>query len=292
MDWTMIGQQVVLGLSNGMAYALFAVGLSLIWGVMGVLNMAHGEFFMLGGLAAWGIGTYLGTNYFATLVIVMLMAAGLAILSHQIVVRPLLDTPRLLLATMMSTFGLSMVIKNTTVIFFGTEVARRPVTPFQDMVISVGGLQLTGNRLAILIIGAVAIISLHFFLQRSMWGKRMRATAQSRIGASLYGIDYRKVYLLAFALAGALAALAGILLAPIWFAYAFAGEPMLLTAFIVVIVAGLGSVIGAIAIGLGIGLAEALFGYFVSLPYTPAFVFAIMIVVLLVRPSGLFGREG
>lgn len=291
MDWTAIGQHVIFGLSNGMAYALFAVGLSLVWGIVGIINLAHGELYMLGGLLAWWLVVELGLNYLVGIIAAILMVAVAGMVNYQIAARPLLGTPKALLATFLATLGLSMIITNSIVIATG-RFARRLVTPYDDTLISAGDLHITGPRIMIFVIGVVAMVLLHLFITRTRWGKMMAATAESSVGALLVGIDPGRMHLFAFALAGALAALGGILLAPIWYTHAFAGQSMLLIGFVVVIVAGLGSILGAIAIGLLVGLSESLFTYFVSMHYASAFTFAMMIMVLLLKPNGLFRQGG
>jgi branched-chain amino acid transport system permease protein len=143
----------------------------------------------------------------------------------------------------------------------------------------------------LLIVSAIAIVAFHFWLARAKTGKAMRATAQNAIGASLSGINTRRVYDYTMMISAGLAALAGVLLAPVLSAHPNMGQPLLLTGFVIVIVGGLGNLTGTIVVGLFIGMIEAFFGQYISTFYSSAFTYAVMIVVLLLKPQGLFVRR-
>jgi branched-chain amino acid transport system permease protein len=152
------------------------------------------------------------------------------------------------------------------------------------------GLLIPKGRVGLSIIGAVATCSLYLFLEKTVMGKVIRATSQNRLAASLMGINLRRVYTFSFAIASALAGLAGVLVAPVWVSNPFMGQSMILKGFIVVIVGGLGNIRGAILIGLMLGIAEAFTGYFVSVYYREIMGYILMILILIVKPKGLFAR--
>lgn len=288
MDITSLGQTIFYGVSTGMAYALFAIGLSLIWGIVRVLNCAHGEFYMLGAMFAWVFVTLLGLNFVGGMFIVIALSAVIGLIVNRIAIQPLLGKPNFLLLTFISTIGVSMVLMNSTAGIWG-ETVRAVKSPFTGA-FSLGGVQFTQERLFMLGIGVLTIVLVHLLLTRTTLGKSMQAVAQNPIGARLVGINLKRVYALGFAIAGMLSSLSGFLLVPIWYGSPRMGAFMLLKGFAIVVVAGLGSVMGAVWVGIGIGVIEALFADFVSVYYREAFVYGIMIVVLLVRPTGLFGK--
>jgi branched-chain amino acid transport system permease protein len=290
MGWSQLGQQVFYGLTNGMAYALFAIGLSLIWGIVGVINLAHGELYMLGAMLAWLAETTLGLNFFGSAIVSIVVLGAVGILCNRVAVQPLLGVRNFLLVTLLSTLGLSMIFMNGAIVVWG-DISREVTTPFSE-IIKVGGIQVSADRIVTFAVTVGAVLLLHFFLTRSKLGKALRASAQSSFGARLVGIDLKRIYALGFALGAALAALAGISLAPIWFAYPHMGQTMLIKGFVTVILAGLGSIYGCVAAGLFIGLAESLFGYYISVYYREAFCFVIMVIILLVKPTGLFQKAG
>lgn len=286
MNWITLGQQVFFGISNGMAYALFALGLSMIWGSIGVINVAHGEFYMLGAMIAWTFGTLLKWNFLASVLLSMAIVGGIAILSNYIVIRPLLASQNFVLATFLSTIGLGMIIVNGAMVIWN-DFPRQLVVPFSS-IMTVAGIKVSFERILAISTSLGAVFLLQLFITRTSLGRAIRATSQNIIGAKLVGIDPRRTYMVAFTLAGGFAALAGILLAPIWYAYPYMGQFIMLKGFVIVIMAGLGSILGSVVVGVFIGLIEALFGQYISVNYSECFLFICMIIIMIVKPSGLF----
>jgi len=288
MEVTVFAQQALCGLTNGMAYAMFAIGLTLIFGVMGTLNIAHGEIYMLGALAFSSFVTYLGINYLlaALITLALLGVAGIAI--SRIAVLPLLNSPNPLLSVLLSTIGVSIFLTNIALSIWGASTV--PLEFPLRGGIPVGAMELSWARIAISGVSVVVIVTLHLFLSRTLMGRKIRAVAQNRIGARLVGINLDREYSLAFGIGCALAALAGILSAPVWVASPYLGQSMILTGFVVVIVGGLGSIRGALVVGLLLGILQSIFGYFLSVYYRDAFTFAVLIITLLLKPGGLFQR--
>ena len=286
MDWAQLGQQLWFGLMNGAIYVMFAAGLSLVFGVMKVFNMAHGEVAMLGAMLAFSVITYAGVPYPAAVVIAITGMGFFGILMNRLTVQPFVGTSRLIV--MMSTLALSYVLLHGSVNIWGTTPkAVRP--PFRE-VFDVAGVAISARSLMIFGVGAIAIFLVYLLLTRTALGKMMRATSQNLIGAQLVGINIRRIYDSTLIIASALAALAGVLLVLIQTAHPNMGQPLLIMGFPVVIVAGLGNLLGAVVLGLVIGLLEAMFGQYAETYFKRAFIYGLMIVVLLIRPQGLFGR--
>lgn len=286
MEWTIFGQQVWNGLVNGVAYALFALGLTLIFGVLRVINIAHGEFFMLGAMMLWSFQEFLGMNFFLALVPAVLLSGALGFICNRLAIRPLLTAPPL--NTLLSTLAVSYILVNASIILW--PYPKTVEVPFTG-ILKLGGIHITEASLMSLALGAIVIAGLYFFLTRARRGKEIEATAQHMVGASLVGINVKGVYDLTFVIAAALAAIGGILVAPLWQAHTMMGQYVLLKGFAIVVVAGMGNVLGCLWIGLLAGVGEALFGQYVSMYYKEGFLYGVMIVMLLWKPQGLFLRR-
>lgn len=288
MDWQMIALQAIYAVTTGITYVVFALGLTLILGVMGIINVAHGELYMLGAMLYLSAIYYFGMNYLLAAPIAIVLISVIGFICSRIAVEPLLDSPNPLLTTLLSTLALSMSFMYGGVAIWGSETVPADL-PFTGK-LQLGPLSIPEGRLVLTVVGLVAILLLYFFVERTQLGKVIRATAQNKLAASLMGINLNRVYGLSFTIAAGLAALGGILTAPVWTSYAFMGQVMILKGFVVVIVAGLGSIRGAILVGLLLSIAETFFGYFVSIYYREVIAYAIMVIILLVRPRGLFYR--
>lgn len=288
MEWANLGQCIFFGLTTGGAYALFALGLSLIFGVIGVLNVAHGEFYMVGALLGWVFITELELNYAVGLFIVLVLGGVVGFIANQFAIQPLIGRPNLLLLSLLSTAGVSMVLVNSIEGIFGATTWH--VNPPFTGRILLGGIQLPIERVFIFIIAITMVILLQLFLAKTTLGKALRAVAENNIGAMLVGIHLKRVYALGSVISGALAALSGLLLLSVWYGSPYMGSFILIKGFAIVILAGLGSVMGAVWVGIGVGVVEALFGNYVSVYFREAFVFGVMIVMLLLKPRGIFAK--
>lgn len=288
MDWQLLGLQLMYGVTTGVAYAVFSLGLTLILGVMGIINVAHGELYMLGAMLYCSAIYYLGMNFLLAAPVAILAVCVIGAICSRIAVEPLLMSSNPLLTTMLSTIAISMSFMYGSLLVWGAKTVPADL-PFVGQV-SFGPLFIPTGRLVLTIVGLLAIVLLYLFVGKTQTGKVIRATAQNRFAASLMGIDLKKVYGLAFTIAAGLAALGGILVAPVWTSNPFMGQLMILKGFVVVIVAGMGSIRGAILVGILLGLAETFFGYFVSMYYREGLGYGIMVIMLLLRPKGLFER--
>lgn len=288
-------QQLANGLVNGAAYVVIAMGLSLIFGVLRVVNFAHGEFFMLGAFATFYGVSLLGIGYLPSVVLSAAAMAALGAITYLLIFRPMLrhgeygvTLVSYEFSVLLVSLGLSIFLINATLTIFGADpkIVR---SPFANASVVFGSVFLDQQRILIFIAAALLVLAVQLMLKRTTFGKMMRATAQNREAAALVGINIGRVYMGTIALGTALAGIGGALVAPISVIYPDIGQPLLLKAFIVVIIGGLGSVWGAVAGGLLLGVTEAIGAAFVSITFRDAIGFAMIILVLLVRPSGLFG---
>lgn len=286
MSWHFVALQTIYGVTTGIAYVVFALGLTLILGVMGIINVAHGELYMLGAMLYCSAIYYFGVNYLLAAIIAIAVVCVLGAICSRFAVEPLLDSSQPLLTTMLSTLAISMSLMYGGVLVWGAQTVPAHL-PFSKQ-LQWGSVNIPESRLVLTVVGAIATTLLYLFIEKTSWGTVMRATSQNKLAASLMGIDLKKVYGFSFSLAAALAALAGILVAPMWTSNPFMGQSMILKGFVVVIVAGLGNIRGTIVVGLLLGIVETFFGCYVSLYYSGAVGYAIMIGMLLIRPKGLF----
>jgi branched-chain amino acid transport system permease protein len=281
-------QQVANGLVMGSMYALMSIGMMLILGIMTVINMAHGEFYMLGGYFCYFFMTQMGVHYLAALPMAMVVAAGVGILSEKVTVRPLAGRPWY--SSFLTTFGLSMILRDLAQIIWGVD-PREVISPFSHKRVVIGPVYLTEHRIFIFIMGVVVIGLLYLFIKRHKIGMAMRAVVRDREASALMGINLNALNSFTFALGAATAALAGALLGAIFNVLPSMGELPLVKGFAVVIMGGMGNVQGILFSGLILGVAESLAASFISLGLSDAIAFAILIIILLFKPSGLFGKR-
>lgn len=290
MDWiTSLGQVTWYGVRNGVVYILFASGLSLVFGVMRVVNFAHGELYMLGAMLVYTFATLLGLNFFLSVALSIALVAVAGLLVNRVAVQPILKVKGAAMGVLLSTAALSFILLHGGVAAWGSWVV--PINYPVSGAFHIGGVAIEKEGLLLVVVGAVAIGGLHLFLAKARLGKEMRATSQDVRGASLVGIRVLRVYDYTMAAGAMLAGLGAILLAQVTSAFVGMGQPMLVLGFAIVILGGMGNIRGVAIIGLAIGIAEALLGYYVSLSYKLAFVYALMIAGLLWRPEGVFPRR-
>jgi len=282
-------QQLMNGTIIGSSYALLAVGLTLIFGIMRIVNFAHGEFYMVGGVLCFYLGNALNLNYFSALVLAVLLAMLLGAVLERVVLRRLKDAS--IDSTIIVTIGLAVFIQNVVLNMIG-PVPKVIATPFSNMPISVAGATLTSIQVFVVLVTALVIIAFHILLRYSFLGRAMRATFSDADAARLVGINTDRISSVTFVLGSGMAALSGALLGSIYLVYPAMGEMAVLKSFIIVIVGGLGNIMGAIVGGLLLGISESLVSGYISSDYSEAIGFFIVIAVLLFKPQGLFGRKG
>ncbi len=281
-------QHLVNGLVLGGTYALLGIGLTLIFGLMNLVNFAHGELYTLGAYATFAALTLGGLNFFAAVAAAIVAGALAGALCERVLLRPLRDES--IDTTMLVMIGLWIVLQNGELLAWG-GVARSIPHPFPTAPIVVGPVGIAPLRLFVVVTALALIAAAWLDIQRTRLGTAMRATFQDRETAALMGVRIGRIHTATFAFGSALAAAAGALLGPIFLAYPSMGDLASLKAFSVVILGGLGNLPGATIGGLLLGIAEELGAGYVSSGYRDAVGFVIIILVLLFRPSGLFARS-
>ncbi len=284
MTFSFFIQVLVNGIMLGLTYVLIASGFSLIYGIMRLLNFAHGEFYMLGAFATYLLCEHLGVHYFTALALSMVIIGVLGMLVYRFFFRPFRDEhdPSLVIA-----LGIAMLIGGLALLIFGEK--DKSVAPVFSGVIQVWGATLSKERVAVIVVAIVLMVALTLYIKFSKTGQAMRAVAQDREAAALQGIGVDSTFTLCMGISSALAGAAGALLAPLFYVNPFLGMHAVLKALVVVVIGGLGSIPGAIAGGLLLGFVES-FGNTFFGDITEILGFVIVMIVLLFRPQGLFGH--
>ena len=276
------------GLVTAAVLALTALGLSLVFGVMRIVNVAHGEFFMLGAVLAWAVATALGAypaiGFVAALIVAPLVVGAIALLSERLVLRRLNYDPE---ATIVATIGLLYIIQQLALSFYGPEA--RPVTPPFSYRVLLPWFGYSGYKLSIIAASALLLVATWLVLTRTRIGLVMRATQYDREMAQAFAIPVERVYAGVFALGAMLAAFAAVLIVPISQAHYLMGQDPLLLSFIVVIIGGLGSLRGTVVAALLIGLSDGIVSMFFSPTLAKLIATLAVAMVLVFRPQGLFG---
>ena len=279
-------QSVVSGVLTGSLYAMIGVGLTVVFGVMRIINLAHGDLVMLGMFGAFWAHALLRIDPFVSIVLWVPVMFLTGMLIYRFLLKPIIPGGEL--NTLLYTAGLSLLIANVALFAwtgdYRTIKLRYALTPLRPFGIAVP------IPLAIAFLLAIVItVCLYLFLARTDPGRAIRATSQNPEAAALMGIDVDRISMLTFGLGSALAGAAGVLLAPSLYLYPTVGELLVAKCFVIVVLGGLGSVSGAIAGGILLGLVESLGAVYVSVAYKDTIGFVIFLLVLLLRPSGLFG---
>jgi branched-chain amino acid transport system permease protein len=296
MSWDYIFVQVANGLVIGVIYALIAVGVTIIFSILKIVNFAHGDLYMLGGYCAYYVITLLGVPPLGAMLASMIALFTLGIALERLLLAPLYreTTERKDEYGLIVTFGLAFFLRNIAVIAFGPFPLKPP--SFIPGTQRVGQMIVTNDRLFAGGIGIALILALLYFMQRTIWGQALDAVSQSRDSAAIVGINPRRFNSIAFGIGAALAAAAGALIAPIFSLAPDMGVLPNIHAYVIVILGGMGSVLGSIVAGVVLGEAESLFTAFFpdptrALAYSNAFGVLVLMVVLIFRPQGLFGRR-
>jgi len=287
VDLSFCLQLLLNGIVIGVIYALVAMGLSLIFGVLEIVNFAHGEFYMLGAMLAYFLTMNARLGYWPTILVVTAVAVGLGCVLYEALLGSLQGEG--FERSILLTLGLSMVLQNGAVFVF-TTTPKMMQTPYSYSNVSLGDLRVSVMRLLALGLGLLAFGALYLILYRTRVGKAMRGVAQSRDAALMVGIDPRAVSRLAVAIGIGLSGLAGAALAPVYAVHPLMGFSFVFKAFAIIIIGGLGNIAGAAIAAVGLGILESFVGGFFPLVMVDALAFTSMIAILLLRPQGLFGR--
>jgi branched-chain amino acid transport system permease protein len=284
----MIAQVILSGLLIGGIYALVAIGLNLVFGVLRIINFAHGEYLMLAMYAAYWLWR-LGVDPYVAIVLVVPLMVLFGAVTERLLIRYTLAAHAHV--KIFVTLGLSIALQNLALLFFGADYLSVR-TPYQTMTLAAGGLAISVPRLIACVLMLASAVGLFLFLHYTDFGKAIRATAQDSTTARLMGINVDRVYMVTFAIGSGLVGLAGCVLTPVYYVFPSVGTDFVLVAFVVVVLGGLGSLSGAVAGGFLIGVVEQLSGFFIDTSLRQVVYFAIFIGVLVVRPAGLFGQRG
>jgi branched-chain amino acid transport system permease protein len=280
---------LVWGVAIGCIYILLATGLNIIFGVMKLVNFAHGQLLMIGAFLTWSISVSLGLNAYAAIVVSMAVVAALGVAVERLTFRRVLGTDKL--NEIFVSLGLIYIFENAAMLLWGTG-SKQITSPFYGSSLSLPGISITYDRIVAVFVVIAALVAFGLLLKKTKIGLAMQATSQVSSAAMLMGINVEKIYMFTFALGAALAALAGGLYGVI-FSFDFqVGAMPTIIAFAIIILGGLGSIKGAIVGGLLYGIAEQLATLFLGGIWGSAVAFALLIVVLIIKPTGLFGQKG
>jgi branched-chain amino acid transport system permease protein len=288
VDFTfLIGQALTNGLIIGLLYLLMAIGFTLVFGVMRVVNFAHGEFYMLGAFVAYVCVTRFQLPFLAAVLATFIATLVVGWLIEVVVLKGFRGNE---LNGMISTIGLGMILQNGALLLFGPDPQSMP--PVAEGVVSLGPIMLPMSRLYVVAFSIAVLALLYLFLMHSKGGRALRAVVQDTEIASAQGIRSHLMYPLGFGIGVALAAVAGALMAPVFSVSPSIGSTPLLKAFIVVILGGLGSIPGAALASLLLGVVESGANTFMSSAMSDMLLFGFVILMLIFRPSGLLGKSG
>lgn len=276
------------GLFQGSLYAMMAVGLALVWTTIGVFNFSHGVFMMLGAYLAWQL-VETGLHPAAAFPLAVLATAAVGWLLQATVVRPLIGRANLVLVVVITTLAAGSLIENGVLTLWGPRSKQLP--PLVDGNTMIGSIGVSLHQIAIIVVTPVILGALWMFLTRTRLGLALRAVAQNEDASQLVGLNVTALYGLAFAIAAALACLAGIFMGGYRFMSPVMGADPLLKALIVVVFGGISSISGPIFAAYLIGFFEAACSYYFGLYWTPALLFAVLILTLMVRPEGIFSSR-
>jgi branched-chain amino acid transport system permease protein len=291
-DPAILSELIFQGLVRGAMYALMGIGLALIFGILGVVNFAHGEFFMLGTYAMYFVAAVLGLPFLAGVAAAAIVLFVVGVLVERALIEPLRQRAGRdwLLDSFVLTIGLMVILQNLALLGFGSR--RRGITTMVEGSVVLGDVTITYERLAILALAVVIVGLLAAYIKFTATGKAIRATAQHPEAAQTLGIDINRIYTVAFGIGAALAGAAGALLISIFPAFPTVGYQPVLKSFAVVILGGLGNIPGAIAGGFLLGIVEAYAIFFMSAGWQSVITPLIIILVLVFRPQGLFTAQG
>jgi branched-chain amino acid transport system permease protein len=287
MDVAIFLQTIVNGLMMGGVYALIAVGLTLIFGVMNVVNFAHGEFVMLGMVLTYLLHAFLGMDPGVSILLVIPVMLGVGALIQKGLISRVIGQPDE--AQILLTLGLSVLLVNLALLFLGPDY-RSVKTGYKLSVYAAGPVLFSVPRLLAFVVAMAFSGILWLFLTRTDLGKGLRAVAEKPEVATLMGINPKKMHALAFGIGISLAAGAGSILTPFFYTFPSVGGMFVLTAFVVVVLGGMGNIPGAILGALAIGVTESLTSQYVALDLAMLGVFIIFVLVLVFKPSGILGK--
>jgi branched-chain amino acid transport system permease protein len=282
---TLLAQALVNGVIIGLLYLLMAVGFTLVFGVMRIVNFAHGEFYMLGAFSAYLLVSHYQMPFIAAVGLAFVIALVLGWVIEELVLKPFRHDE---LNGMIATIGLAMILQAGALMLYGPDPQFMPAVA--EGIVSIGGVVLPMSRLYVVVFSVAVLVALYVFLGHSRNGRALRAVVQDMEIATAQGIRARLIYPLGFGIGVGLAAIAGALMAPLFSVSPFIGATPLLKAFVVVILGGLGSIPGAALASLLLGVTESVASTFMNNSIAEILILVLVMLVLVLRPSGLLGR--
>ncbi|ADL50946.1 branched-chain amino acid ABC transporter permease [Clostridium cellulovorans] len=282
-------QQLVNGLALGSVYALLALGYTMVYGIIQLINFAHGEIYMIGAFAGFYSATTLGLPLIPTLLIAMLVSALAGIIIEKIAYKPLRNSPRITL--LITAIGISLLLQNAMRILVGSNPK-----PFPDLinagVLSIGPIEIEWKTILMFVVSSLLVIVLQFIVYKTKIGKAMRASSQDMEAASLMGINVNNTISFTFAVGSALAGISGVLVAISYPSITpYMGVMPGLKSFVAAVLGGIGSIPGSLLGGICIGLLETFSKGYISTKFSDAIVFGVLVAILLIKPSGLLGKK-
>lgn len=279
-------QQLVNGLTLGSIYCLVALGLTLIYGIMEVPNFAHGHLYMIGAYVTLFSMTLYGLNYWLSSLLAGIVLGIMGVVMERVVFHPLRHAPSS--NKFIAAVGAMMFLEASARVLWGSDFRSMPA--IYDQVILIGGVRLTEQRIIVIAAAILLMLGLNLFLKKTILGSSIEATAQSREGAGQVGIDVNSVAMLTFGIASFLAAVAAALAGPIFLVFPSMGALIIMKAFVIIVIGGMGSIPGAILGGYILGIAESMGATYLSTDYKDIAAFLVLILILAVKPTGLFAE--
>jgi branched-subunit amino acid ABC-type transport system permease component len=281
-------QSFISGLIVGSIYAAMAMGLTLIYGGLRLLNLAQGALFMIGGFMGWIISAQLGLSPWLGLLVAFLVVGVLGVLIQILVVRLLIQKPGWEINTIVATLGLGILLENVALVIFGAQNKSQPLLANGQVTLPYG-VVVTNVSIVSAVITIALLLAIGIFLRRTRHGMAIRAVSQNMVAARLMGISVERVFIIIMGLSAALAGLAGVMLSAFYYVSPYIGDTYLLKGLIITIFGGLGSVKGTIYAAYIVGLVEELVSFTFGVRWSLPALFLIIIILLVIRPAGLFG---
>jgi branched-chain amino acid transport system permease protein len=280
--------QLLLGLVNGAFYAMLSLGLAVIFGLLGVVNFAHGALYMLGAFAAWIMLDKFGINYWFALVLAPLAVGAFGVVIERLFLKHLYKLDPLY--GLLLTFGLALIVEGVFRELYGASGQSYPVPELLSGATNLGFMVLPNYRAWVVLVSLVVCLGTWFIIERTRLGAYLRAGTENAALVQTFGINVPMMVMLTYGAGAALAALAGVLAAPIIQVTPLMGSNLIIVVFAVVVIGGMGSILGSVITGLALGLVEGMTRVFYP-EASNIVVFVVMVLVLMVRPAGLFGKE-
>ena len=280
--------QLLLGLVNGAFYALLSLGLAVIFGLLGIVNFAHGALYMLGAFAAWIMLDKAGINYWFALILAPLVVGAVGVVIERLFLRHLYKLDEIY--GLLLTFGLTLIAEGIFRELYGVSGQNYPVPELLSGATNLGFMVLPNYRAWVVLVSLLVCLGTWFMIERTRLGAYLRAGTENAPLVQAFGINVPMMVMLTYGAGAGLAALAGVLAAPIIQVTPLMGSNLIIVVFAVVVIGGMGSILGSVITGLGLGLVEGMTRVFYP-EASSIVVFVVMVLVLMVRPAGLFGKE-